>query len=207
MNKPKKFSSSMLLMGKVATLPMLVSQAHADVTPVYSDITSSEITLIELPQTNQVRLLSLTADAANVPSSYSSAAILCSNPMPATMSVVVTGVNPGDSVFVVASSDKNFSGHTALNPRATIGASNLAIVGASKLDNVSVASGTRAAITVPVDLGAIPTLTAASSFYMQALVIPENAASPSSWRFSELDEIRKGVSATNSYGQVTSYCN
>lgn len=201
----KKFSSSMLLMGKVATLPMLISQAHADVTPTYQDVTSTQLSLIELPQTNQLRLVSLTADAANQSSSYASA-ILCTNPMPSSMSVVVTGVNPGESVYLFASTDKNYSGHTSLNPRASIGATNLALLGISGLAPSSPTS-IKAAVSIPVSLASNPDLTSASSFYMQAIIVPPGATSPASWRFTELDEVRKGTVSTNSYGQTTSYCN
>ncbi len=200
MNKTKKFSSSMLLMGKVATLPMLIGDASADVTPTYQDITSSQLTLIELPQAYKLSLLSLTSDASSSTSSYASA-VLCSNSMPTTMSVVVTGVSSGESVYIFASSDKN--GYVSLNPRATIGATNLVLLGMSGVANSS-PSTTRAAVTIPVSLSSLSSLTSASKFYMQAIVVPAGASSPSAWRISELDEIKMGTASSGAYG--SSYC-
>jgi hypothetical protein len=200
MNKTKKFSSSMLLMGKVATLPMLIGEASADVTPTYQDITSSQLSLIELPQASKLSLLSLTSDASTSTSSYASA-VLCSNSMPTTMSVVVTGVSSGESVYIFASSDKN--GYVSLNPRATIGATNLVLLGVSGVANSS-PNTTRAAVTIPVSMSSLSGLTSASKFYMQAIVVPAGASSPSAWRISELDEIKMGTASSSAYG--SSYC-
>ena len=95
----------LLLTGKVATLPLLIGQAKADVTPSYSDMISNDLRVIEIPFGSAIRLQSITADAY-AGSSYS--AYFCTNAsLPTSTTLVVTGANAGDTVVVAAASNKN----------------------------------------------------------------------------------------------------
>ena len=81
----KKFST-LLLTGKAATLPFLMQQAHA-LTPTYTDIVTTQVTQVELPLANKVRLDSLGSATSN------GAATLCDDAgVSNALSLVVTGL-------------------------------------------------------------------------------------------------------------------
>ena len=216
----KKFSTY-LLMGKVASLPFLTQSARAEfVLPTipstssssalaYTDITTSTISIIEMPDT-LVKLQTVKTDTAASTSTLKSAAsaMLCPSPttsaLPTTMSVVITGVNAGDSVYLFGALDKNYSQYTSLNSRLTIGDSGLVNLGwATVTASKSTAIST---VTIPIDLTANSALLRNGTFYLQAISIPASSTGYSSWRISELDQISTGQIVRDSYGNVTSYC-
>ena len=60
--------AKLLLTGKVATLPVLIGQVRADVTPTYSDMIGSDLRVIEVPSGSAIRLhLSEVARVRNEP--------------------------------------------------------------------------------------------------------------------------------------------
>lgn len=201
--------AKLLLTGKVATLPVLIGQVRADVTPTYSDMIGSDLRVIEVPSGSAIRLMSIAADAgsqyAGTPTAY-----LCTNEaLPANITVVVTGVNTGENVILAGAKNKNDPLHLSADKRMTIGSQNLTILGSSQLAQGLIPGptggtvGGTVAITVPTT-----TLTAIApdaNVFLQAVVIPAGATSTiASWKFSELDELAVGVCATSPYS-TTSY--
>lgn len=212
----RKHFSSFLLMGKVATLPLLIQSARADVVgstqvdavPAYTDIITSKVSVIAVPD-SQVHLKNLTSDASTAygANSYASA-LLCpstANALPSTMSVVVTGVKAGDTVYLFGALDKNDPVNLAYNPKITIGNSKLSMLGQAV---VSGTSGVTSAVTIPIDLNSAGNkpLVNAGRFYIQAATINNASPAPSQWGVSELDMIGVGQQQLNAYGQVTAYC-
>lgn len=206
---------SFLLLGKVATLPSVLAPTQAavfplpTVTPTFADITTSSLSIIEIPAT-QVLLQNLRNDAsATTNTSHASAsALLCpstaTSALPVSMSVVVTGVSGGDTVYVFGALDKNYTPYTSLNPRLTIG--NSALAPLAMMTVTSSVSGTISSISVPVDLSAHAALVNAGTFYLQAISVPANSDGYMGWRVSELDQISVGQFAKDSYGNVSAYC-
>lgn len=185
----KKFST-LLLTGKAASLPFLMQQAQA-YTPSYSDILTSQITQIELPVANQLKLDSL-GD-----SNYAGSATLCSDSRVASqMSLAITGLNHGDEVFVFTST--NTGGNESFHAKAKIGNQNLQIPVFFKVDLVGNSGGAKAAVTVELNLDTLSgngyNLTQGGRFYLQTFVFPAGGFSVSSnpWgvvKISELDTI------------------
>ena len=201
--------ASLFLTGKVATLPLLIGQARADVTPTYSDMISSDLRVIEIPVGSAIRVQSIAADAgaaygspAYAGSSY--AAAFCTNAsLPASTTIVVTGANAGDNVVLAAASNKNEPAHLQADSRLTLGAQGLVILGSVVFGSGShtPAAGTSARGTVSFNVTTtnLTSLTVDGKFYIQAAVIPSGASAISSWRFSELDEIRVGACTGSGY--------
>lgn len=204
----KKRFSSWLLMGKVATLPVLIQAARADVVPAYTDVIRSSVSVFVLPA-NQIALKTISADTASHPANAAnslSSTLLCTTAagttLPTTMSVVITGINAGESVYLVAALNKNDPLNLALDSRITVGTNGLVIMGSASLSG---SSGTSSAVTIQVDLTRYSNLLAANRFYMQAVsVLPDSPVS--SWRLSELDTVSVGIKQFDSYGVVTAYC-
>jgi len=215
----KKRFSSWLLMGKVATLPVLLQEAHADltsliqggtvgITPSYADIVTNDLHVIALPAT-QVALNNISTDTASASTSASnssSSALLCTTStgttLPSLISVVVTGVRAGEVAYLVAALDKNDPQNLAVNSHFTVGNRGLVILGTASLTGDA---GVVSAISIQVDLAKNSALLATKRFYMQAIAIVSSAA-PSSWRASELDTISVGNKQVDNYGNVTAYC-
>ncbi len=199
--------AKLLLTGKVATLPLLIGQAKADVTPTYSDMISTDLRVIEIPVGSAIRLQSIEADAGSY-GSTAYAANFCTNAvLPVNTTLVVTGINAGDNVILAAASDKNHPLHLAIDPRLTLGIQGLSILGSASVGGglfTASASGSLRGGTVSfnLDTTTLTALAAGGKFYIQAAVIPTGAGagSVSNWRFSELDEIRVGSCAASPYG-------
>ncbi|MDP2852091.1 MAG: hypothetical protein Q8O23_01665, partial [Gallionella sp.] len=121
--------ASYLLTGKAATLPFMINNSMADVAPYYTELTSQNLSIIEQPATG-VKLLTTTISASG--SSYGADAQVCNAPLPGLMNVVITGVRPNDTVYLVASSDKDSPANLAISPKARIGTSNMALVSGLK---------------------------------------------------------------------------
>lgn len=199
----KRFST-LLLTGKAATLPMLLQQAQA-VTPSYADIVTTNLTQVELPVSNQVRLDSL---GGNTPhgGSASGAVTLCSDSGVASeMSLVVTGLQNGDAVYVITSTSTG--GNEALDARIKVGNQNLLIPVSSA---VSAPVGARVAMTIPLNLTDLShrgySLARGSKFYLQTLVFPSGTTGWSAARISELDVVTVdncSTYGTNPYGGST----
>jgi hypothetical protein len=198
--KKNRFAK-LLLTGKAATLPLLITQAKAaDVTPAYTDMISSELRVIEVPLGNSaMHLQSISADS-NAASTYGSpyAAFFCTNELLGAASnttFVVTGVNKGDTVYLAAASTKNDPLYLGIDKRLTIGTKNLQILGTATVD------GTMGSTTVTFTAASslLQQLTTAGRFYVQALVVPKGSTT-AGWKYSELDEIVVGNCVTTAYG-------
>ncbi|MDP2793531.1 MAG: hypothetical protein Q8O25_05520 [Sulfurisoma sp.] len=201
--------SRLLLAGKAATLPLLIGQVKAaTVTPGYSDMISTNLSIIEMPSGDGIQLNSITSDAGIATSPYgtsSYAASMCTNfSLPSNMSMVVTGVMPGDTVYVVAASDKNDSLHIQADSRLTVGRQNLTILGIVGSAGSQIpfsASQIRSSIVLDVSSSSLTRLAVGGRFYIQAVV----ASGTGQFRFSELDEIAVGTCQASTYGTGTTY--
>lgn len=202
--KKKRFASYMLT-GKVATLPFMVNSSFADVVPTYTEILSENVSVIEAPATG-VRLMTTTvsAGASAYGGTGSSAyggtdAAICSTSMPTTMNVVVTGAHPGNTVFLVASSDKDDAFMQTFNPNIRVGTTNMTVVSSFSLgdnpitEEAGAFSQSTSPISIPVDLSKLQlkNLFSNGKFYLQAVVFStmNQATMWQTARVSELDEI------------------
>ncbi len=200
--------ASLLLTGKVATLPILIGQAKAQVVPLATELLSSDLRVIEMPASNGnggpgIRLQSIAADSNYTPSNY--AAFLCNNGLPTTTTVVVTGLSTGDTVVLAAARNKNDPFHTALDPRLTVGTQGLTVLGTTSIGGglaglPGVLTPAKGIASFTITSATLTALAANNRFYLQAAVIPAGAPSVAAWRFSELDEIIVGNCNTNAYG-------
>jgi len=195
--------ASLLLTGKVASLPLLIGQARADVTPTGAQMSpNNALQVIELPVDGFLRLQSITADAGGAyGGSYGSAYFCTNSPLPIAQAIVVTGVQAGKEVILAAASNKNDPFHLAIDSRLTLGTQGLKILGSAKLDSGSIAPAADAGtgttgrsaygtIAFNVTTTSLTALAVGGKFYIQAAVIPSAGSPVSSWQFSELDEIR-----------------
>lgn len=192
----------LLLTGKVATLPLLIGQAKADVTPGYSDMISNELRVIEIPFNSAIRLQSIAADASYAGSAYS--AYFCTNVgLPTNTTLVVTGANVGETVVVAAASNSNDPFHLTIDSRLTLGTQGLTILGSAQLASglfpLPAGSSARGTVAFNVDTAMLSALAVGGTFYIQAAVIPTGATGISEWRFSELDSIRVGTCEGSPY--------
>lgn len=203
--------ASLLLTGKVATLPLLIGQARADETPTYSDMISSDLRVIEIPVGSAIRLQSIAVDAgaysASAYAGSSYAAAFCTNAsLPASTTIVVTGASVGDNVILAAASNKNDPFHLQIDSRLTLGTQGLSILGSAQFGNGSFANAagtsTRGTVSFNVSTASLTSLTVDGKFYIQAAVIPSGVSAISGWLFSELDEIRMGVCTGSTYGST-----
>lgn len=192
----RKFST-LLLTGKAATLPFLMQKAHA-LTPTYTDIVTTQVTQVELPLANKVRLDSLGSATSN------GAATLCDDAgVSNALSLVVTGLKDRDLVYVVTST--NTGGNEMLNPKLKVGMAGLKVPVATGV--TAPANGT-VALTIPLDLGALGySLTRGNSFYLQTIVLPEGSYENgfpvwANARVSELDQISVNA-CVSTYGGST----
>ena len=197
--------AALLLTGKTAAFPLLINQAKADVTPSYQEVlgtSSTDLRVIELPLNTAVKLQSVSLDSNYGSSAYS--AILCNNQLTAqntSFNFVVTGVAQGETVYLAAASSKNDAANTALDSRLTIGTQGLKIIGS--IQTGSAAAGTtpaRLAVNFTVSTTDIQNLSTGGKVYVQAVTVPSGSGALSTWRYSELDEIRVGNCTTTSYG-------
>lgn len=194
----KKFST-LILTGKAASLPFLMQQAHA-LTPSYTDIVTTQLSQVELPVSNKVRLDSLGSDTSP------GAATLCDDTgVTNTMSLVVTGLKNGDLVYVATST--NTGGNEMLHPKIKVGMAGLKIPVATV---VTAPIDGKVALTIPLDLGALGySMTRGNSFYLQTIVLPEGSYQNdvplwANARISELDQISVNACAST-YGGSTTY--
>ena len=206
--KKNRFAA-LLLTGKAATLPLLISQARADVVPSFQEVLgftglefSPDLRVIELPLNAAVRLQSIALDSNYGPSSY--AGMLCTNLLSTSnpnINFVVTGVTQGETVYIAAASGKNDPSNTSLDKRLTIGNQGLKLLGAIQTDRASLGSPARLSVNFTVSAADIQKLGSSGNVYVQAITIPSGAQlTPANWRYSELDEISVGTCATSPYG-------
>lgn len=200
----RKFSS-LLLTGKTASLPFIVQQAQADVTPSYTDILSANVSVIEMPISGKLQLNAIsTSTSSTYGSTYSTYdAVLCSSSLPSSFSVVVTGAKQGDNIYLVASSDTG--GYEYLHPSIKVGKTNLAILASAA---VVVPAGSTSAISIPINISALQqagiSLAKGGKFYLQALALP--SGNFENGRYSELDTISVGTfSSSGTYSGACSY--
>jgi hypothetical protein len=212
--KKNRFAS-LLLTGKVATLPLLISQARADVTPTYKDVIEPQafnkpLRLVQLPfDEAAVKLQSVSTDS-NYAEGSSYAAFLCNNlgGANAGFNFAVVGVQEGETIYLAAASNKNDAANLALDKRLTLGTQNLKILASTQ---IAPATGTGVkplrSFTVNFFIGhdqnpSLQDVIQAGKAYVMAATVPAGQAGalPANWRFTELDEIRAGNCTTTSYG-------
>jgi hypothetical protein len=207
----KKRFSSYLLMGKVATLPAVTSKVMAANPPDYNDLTAPNVTAVTLPSNGHVMLTS---------TSYGNVPTICVNHgVPATMSVVVTGINPGDTVYLAASINSNDPAYTQLSPNLLIGTKDLVIIDSFVNSQTTIRSdamvGSQLSSTkFNVDLSKLTSagiaLTDNSEFFMQAMIVPQSAvplAGAAYWnalRYSPLVTVKADAGRTP-YGTCYGY--
>jgi len=200
----KRFST-MLLVGKAATLPLLIQQAHA-LTPSYTDVLTTEVTQIELPVANQVQLVSL-GSAYGGSSAYGGTATLCDNTAVAStskISLAITGLKNNDTVFVITAT--SVGGNESLDARLKIGNSNLLLPIRTEIR--APADGT-VALSVPLSIDTLRstpgyTFARGNKFYLQTIVFPPESLTNGqfNWqlaRISEMDTITVD-SCASTYG-------
>jgi hypothetical protein len=211
--KKKRFASY-LLAGKAATLPFAINSSHADVYPYYTDILTSKVSLIEQPTTG-VKLMTIASSASSY-SPYSSTAYsggndaaVCNNPMPSVMNVVITGVKQGDTIYLVAATDKDSPTYLAIDNRLRVGTTNQVIISAFRAngtpligDDGSAMNNSTTAISIPVDLNKLKNAGVLNNgrFYLQAALFP-TLSGANVWaqaRLSELDEVSVGSAGCSS---------
>jgi len=203
----KKRFASFLLTGKAAALPILFQEATAaQVFPSYTDLTTDKLTLVNLPIAGKFQMEGSGAYGAPT---------LCTGATLDTFSTVVTGLKPGDTVFVIASTSKNSTTLQSFNKDITVGDKNVLVVSQFVYDpavqladasDMTLATGT---VTIPVKIPALAAkgylLTAGGKIYLQAVVLGRGVAPTaySQYRLSSLNEIT--VAQCNSTYGTTPY--
>jgi hypothetical protein len=204
--KKKRFASY-ILTGKAAAMPFISHNSFADITPSYTEILSANVSVIELPATG-VRLLTTTA------STYGgSDAAVCSTTLPSTINVVVTGAHPGNTVYLVASSNKDDGAFSSLSSSVRVGATDFTVISAFTLasnpiqEDASSFTQSTSPISIPVDIAKLKqkNLFTNNKFYLQAVIFSSmDATMWASARLSELDVIDVSTSGCSSaYGGST----
>jgi hypothetical protein len=191
----KKFST-LLLTGKAASLPFLIQQAQAEITPTFANVTSAALTQIQHPVSNQVKLDVLGDTGSTYGSTYG-AATICSTGGASQISVTLTGLKNGDTVILATSTTKG--GMESYSTKIQLGATNLKL---PVYTQISADPEGTVALTVPVNLTSLGyPLTQGSTFYMQSIVFPSGAINGLQMDFarakvSELDVITVGSCST-----------
>lgn len=211
--------ASYLLTGKAATLPFMFNSSFADVVPSYTDILSKSATLIEVPATG-VRLYTVASNPSG--SSYGGTdAALCSTNLPSSMNIVITGAKPGDTVYLVASSNKDDGSFNSLSTKIRLGSQNFSVVTSFTLAKsiISENGGSYANATSPVSIPVALSNNAfvkGGTFYFQAVIFPD-LNSQNIWEkalYSELDQITvstagcpstSGSTSGSTYGSGSAY--
>lgn len=216
----KRFASFL-----AAALPFAVSNSLADVTPTYTELLSSSLSIIETPATG-IRLLTTTISAAGSSiyggTSYAdtSDAMVCNSTTaaPTTMNVVLTGLKNGDMVYLAASTAKDYPNYLSLNSKLRIGNDNLVIISSfvvnlnPAIQEASNIANATAAISVPLNLSTLwlrggYSIAEGSKFYLQAMAFA-GGGTTSNWqtaKYSELDEITVTAQGCSSYGGTTAH--
>lgn len=198
--------SRLLMTGKAATLPFLISNAHAvqTFTPSLYTVITDKVTQVQIPVSQAVELVGF-----GFAPIYDGAATVCdvNGAIASKLGVVLTGLNDKDIVYVVTST--NLGGNQAINSNLKIGTQNLFIpkalsIGAGGAESVSA--------TVAIDLSTLASqgysLTSGGKFYMQTIVFPLAAYQTGSldWslaKVSELDVISvSACTRAGPHGQV-----
>lgn len=219
--KKKRFASY-LLAGKAATLPFAINSSHADVMPSYTDVMTGKATLIEQPAPG-VKLLTISTSASSGStyggstyggSTYSGGdAAVCNAPLPAIMNVVVTGVKPGDNIYLVAASDKDAALMLAYDSRLRIGTTNQTVIAAFRISSSnlggeeSAMAGSISSVSIPVDMNKLQAkgLLTSGKFYLQAAMFPVLSGTGvfTQARFTELDEVSVSTAGcSTTYGST-----
>lgn len=204
----KKRFASLLIGGKAAAMPFFIpSPAAASFSEA---IFSSGLHLVE--HGTGITMISEMGEAPDA-NGYggTTAAQICATGANAadTLNVVVTGVSSGETVYLMASQDKDNNQLASFFPGWRLGNTNLRFLAAfdyqtsvivSDAGNLHNAVG---AVSVPVDLAQL-NLIEGERIYLQAAVgnrTPDGNFA--NIRFSELDQVE--VSANSCYGGQTIY--
>jgi hypothetical protein len=193
---------NLLIGGKIATLPMLMKTAYAQYSPTFNDLLNTNITQLQVPVAQSIQLKALGSSYGAVNGS----ALICSANLPnspSTMSLVITGLQPNDMLFIATST--SLGGNQSLNPKILLGTQNLLTPFVTQINGPS---NSTINVTVPLDLVKLrsqgyPILNG-GTFYLQSIAFPNGAVSSSgfNWaqaRISELDVISIGPCSTT-YG-------
>lgn len=212
----KKRFASFLLTGKAATLPLLPATSFAG--SVSDSIFGSTLHVLEHSTDGRVELLSEFGAAGDdsYMSGYGTTAAQVSFPMagtgctyaaPTTMNIVVTGLAPGEQVFVLASRMKDYPDFAAAYPGLRAG-SDFVIV-SSFVYSADGADNAVGIVSIPVILADLfaPSdgLTAGETIYLQAGSATYANGSWGTFRFSELDEVTAVAEDCSYSGGGTSY--
>ncbi|MBT3197327.1 MAG: hypothetical protein HN842_11915 [Gammaproteobacteria bacterium] len=203
----KKNFSRLLLTGKVASMPFIPS-ANAALSPFDLITTSSAIYLSEKAETG-INVLetdsAITFDGVSANIIHPGSG--CTNVVPTEMTVVVSGLLSGDTVWIAAADDKDDPGLLGISPSFRIGFENLEVL--SKFDvhvNTQREVGFDAppgsammdqnvlTFSVPIDLSKFTS--SSDNFYLQAMV----ARADGTLKFSDLDYITRVETDACSYG-------
>lgn len=197
--------SRLLMTGKAATLPFLMSNAEAiqTWTPMLSTVVTDKVTQVQIPVDQVVELVDLGSTV------YNGSATLCSvnGAVTSKLSVVLTGLNDKDVVYVVTST--NLGGNQSFNAKLKIGTQNLLI---PKVLNIGAGGAESVSASVSIDLSTLASkgyaLTNGGKFYMQTIVFPlaayqSGALDWSQAKISELDVVTVSTcSRFGPHGQV-----
>jgi len=211
----KKRFASFLLTGKAATLPLLPATSFAG--SVSDAIFGSTLHVLEHSTDGSVSLLSEFGEAGDdSSSSYGTTAAQVNFPMigtgcsyddPTTMNIVVTGLTPGEQVFVLASRQKDYPDFAAAYPGLRAG-SDFVIV-SSFVYSADGADNAVGIVSIPVILADLfaPSdgLTAGDTIYLQAGSATYTNGSWGTFRFSELDEVTAVAEDCSYSGGGSSY--
>lgn len=211
----KRFSS-LLLSGKVASLPMLMQNAYAQYNPSFNDALNQNLTQIQVPQPSAVILNSIGSPAyGSNNTSLNGSAQICSNKLPsspANLSVVLTGLQPNDTIFIATATSQG--GNESLNSKIKLGTQRLYVAMTSL---VSGPKGSTLSLTMSIPItdlikqGYPISSVGGGTFFMQSIAFPSGSVNSNGimdWskaRVSELDTISVApcsVYSTNTYGST-----
>lgn len=197
--------ASYLLAGKAASFPLSSTNSFADAaTDFVLDMLTTKMTVLERSAPG------IRVNSEHEAVTLSSDVIICNNPLPKTMNVVVTGAQQGQTLYLVASSDKDYSPYLALNSKLRIGINNQVFITVAQINNTplpgdsGVITQATSAISIPVDLNKLAAagLMNGDKFYLQAALFP-TLSGPDMWNlatYSELDTIFVNNKSTSAYG-------
>ena len=206
----KRFSN-LLLSGKACTLPFLMQNALANYLPSFKDVMNTNISQIEVPVNNVVKLISLGSHSYGNTAAVNGEAQICSELLPTSptiMSLVLTGLLPGDTLFIATST--SLGGNQSLNAKVQIGTQKLFV---PVVSTVTGPANSVIAVTLSLNLNDLISkgynIAKGGTFYLQSVAFPAGAVSASGeadWskaRISELDVITVGP-CVSTYGSTYS---
>jgi hypothetical protein len=207
----KRFSN-LLLSGKACTLPFLMQNSLANYAPSFNDVMNTNISQIEVPVDNVVNLISLGSSPYGSTAGVNGAAQICSEQLPTSptkMSLVLTGLLPGDTLFIATAT--SLGGNESLNANVKIGTQKLLV---PVVSTVTGPANSVINVTLSLNLNDLISkgynIAKGGTFYLQSVAFPAGAVSSTGvtdWskaRISKLDVITIGP-CVSTYGSTYSY--